>query len=168
MCRDERFHATKDDPEGAAAGFAWSRIDRDADLVGDLDLAGVQALWRSKHRAGALPRRSDFTLIELSPWLGRVCFVHPLEDGDSAIEIAGCEVLTSAGEPAAPRLSGSAPFPDSLGADMPYAFARRHRVGVYANGRGRGPSDTPVDWRGIVLPLAGDVLLTCFVATDGD
>lgn len=165
MCRDEPFHETMADAEpgsdrdrGDGPGWAWSPVDRAAGLVADLDLAGIQALWRAKHRAGALPRRADFGLAELAPWLGRVCFVHPGCDGEDMVEIAGCELLSTTGEPVVLRLPGAAPFPPEVGDEAPYAVVRRRRVGMFARGA------EPIDWRGIILPLAGDVLMVCFLA----
>jgi hypothetical protein len=42
----------------------------------------VQALWHRCHQTGQLPKRADFSIEDLRPWLGRLILVDVLYDSD--------------------------------------------------------------------------------------
>jgi hypothetical protein len=58
----------------------------------------IQRLWHEKSTDGRVPARSDFSIDDLKPWLGRLILVDILPDGDIFYRVHGTELAEWLGQ----------------------------------------------------------------------
>ncbi len=124
------------------------------------ELAAVYKAWAKHRRNGSLPALTDFSIDDLTPWLGRIS-VATATRGDFEIELIGCSLINESGE----EISRVLLSESKLGPVGPSARDMLETVtgmGIVALPCGSTEwRNQSIGWHGIALPLAGSAALIC-------